>query len=128
MAKRIKVGSGAPWEEVVGYSRVVRVGKTVEVSGTVAVENNQVVGPNDPYAQTKCILSKIAESLRKVDADIHDVVRTRMFVTNILNWEEIGRAHGEVFKDIRPVTTMVEVRSLISKDFLVEIEATAILK
>ena len=127
MAKRIRIGSGAAWEDVVGYSRVVRVGKVVEVSGTVAVENNQVVGLNDPYAQTKYILSKIGASLQKVGADIHQVVRTRMFVTDISNWEKIGKAHGEVFKDIRPATAMVEVRSLISKEFLVEIEATAIM-
>ena len=127
MAKRIRIGSGAAWEDVVGYSRVVRVGKVVEVSGTVAVENNQVVGLNDPYAQTKYILSKIGASLKKVGADIHQVVRTRMFVTDISNWEKIGKAHGEVFKDIRPATAMVEVRSLISKEFLVEIEATAIM-
>jgi enamine deaminase RidA (YjgF/YER057c/UK114 family) len=121
------MGSGAAWEDVVGYSRVVRVGRIVEVSGTVAVENNQVVGASDPYAQTKYILSKIAASLRRVGADIHHVVRTRMFVTDISNWEKIGKAHGEVFKDIRPATTMIEVRSLISKEFLVEIEATAII-
>lgn len=127
MAKRVKMGSGAAWEDVVGYSRVVRVGRIVEVSGTVAVENNQVVGASDPYAQTKYILSKIAASLRRVGADIHHVVRTRMFVTDISNWEKIGKAHGEVFKDIRPATTMIEVRSLISKEFLVEIEATAII-
>jgi enamine deaminase RidA (YjgF/YER057c/UK114 family) len=123
----MKIGSGAPWEDTVGYSRVVRVGKVIEVSGTVAVENNEVVGSNDPYVQTKFILAKIGASLRSAGADIKHVVRTRMFVTDISNWEKIGKAHGEVFKDIKPVTTMVEVRSLISKDYLVEIEATAIL-
>jgi enamine deaminase RidA (YjgF/YER057c/UK114 family) len=127
MSKRIKIGSGAPWEDIVGYSRVVRVGNVIEVSGTVSVENNEVVGPNDPYAQTKHILEKIGASLRRVGADIKHVVRTRMFVTDISNWEKIGKAHGEVFKDIKPVTSMVEIRSLISKEFLVEIEATAIL-
>lgn len=127
MAKRMKLGSGAAWEDIVGYSRVIRVGNIVEVAGTVATENNRVVGPNDPYTQARYILAKIGESLRRVGADIHHVVRTRMFVTDIKNWEQIGKAHGEVFQEIRPVTSMVEVRSLISKEFLVEIEATAII-
>jgi enamine deaminase RidA (YjgF/YER057c/UK114 family) len=123
----MKLGSGAAWEDIVGYSRVIRVGNIVEVAGTVATENNRVVGPNDPYTQARYILAKIGESLRRVGADIHHVVRTRMFVTDIKNWEQIGKAHGEVFQEIRPVTSMVEVRSLISKEFLVEIEATAII-
>lgn len=109
-----------------GYSRAVRVGNVIEIAGTVAVEDGQVVGLNDPYAQTVCILNKIQGVLQETGASLSDVVRTRMFVTDISQWEEVGRAHGEFFKDIRPVTSMIEVSALISKDYLVEIEVTAI--
>jgi enamine deaminase RidA (YjgF/YER057c/UK114 family) len=128
MNKRINISSGAKWEAIVGYSRAVRIGNIIEVAGTTAVdENGQVVGPGDPGEQTKFILSKIEKALTSTGATLKDVVRTRMFVTNIADWEKIGRAHGLYFKDIKPVATMVEVKSLISPELLVEIEATAIL-
>ena len=125
--KRTNYSSGAKWESIVGYSRAVRVGNTVEVTGTVAVdENNNLVGGNDAYEQTKFVLQKIEAVLQRAGASLKDVVRTRIFVTDISRWEEFGRAHGEFFKDIRPCTTMVEVSKLISPEYLVEIEATAI--
>lgn len=127
MDKRINISSGAKWEDIVGYSRAVRIGNIVEVAGTTAVdENGQVVGTGDPAEQTKFILSKIEKALISAGATLKDVVRTRMFVTNIADWEAIGRVHGLYFKDIKPVATMVEVKSLISPELLVEIEATAI--
>lgn len=125
---RYNYSSGAPWEQIVGYSRAVKVGNTIEVTGTVALnENNQVVGVNDPYLQTKFILEKIAAVLEQAGATMKDVVRTRLFVTDISKWEEYGRAHGEVFANIRPCTTMVEISALISPEYLIEIEATAML-
>ena len=128
MNKRINISSGAKWEDIVGYSRAVRIGNMIEVAGTTAVdENGQVVGLGDAGEQTKFILSKIEKALIATGATLKDVVRTRMFVTNIADWEMIGRAHGLYFKDIKPVATMVEVKSLISPELLVEIEATAIL-
>lgn len=110
-----------------GYSRAVRVGKMVEVSGTVAILDNEVVGIGDPYAQTKRILEIISEVLQTAGTSIEHVVRTRIYVTDISLWEEVGRAHGEVFGNIRPATSMVQVSQLIDPDFLVEIEATAII-
>ena len=125
--KRINISSGAKWEDIVGYSRAVRVGNVVEVAGTVAVDSNgNIVGINNAYEQTKFILFKVEKALIKAGATIKDVVRTRMFVTDISRWEEIGKAHGEYFREIKPVTTMVEVKSLISPELLIEIEATAI--
>jgi enamine deaminase RidA (YjgF/YER057c/UK114 family) len=123
--KRLNITTDAPWEKLVGYSRAVRTGKTVEVSGTVAIMDNEVVGIGNPYAQTKRILEIINDVLQQAGSSINDVVRTRIYVTDIKNWEEIGRAHGEVFGDIMPATSMVEVSQLIDPDFLVEIEATA---
>jgi enamine deaminase RidA (YjgF/YER057c/UK114 family) len=123
--KRLNIGTNAPWEKLVGYSRAVRTGKTVEVSGTVAIMDNEVVGIGDPYAQTKRILEIINEVLQESGASINHVVRTRIYVTDITQWEEVGRAHGEVFGDVLPATSMVEVSQLIDPDFLVEIEATA---
>jgi enamine deaminase RidA (YjgF/YER057c/UK114 family) len=128
MNKRINISSGAKWEDIVGYSRAVRVGNIVEVAGTTAVdENGQVVGPGNPAEQTKFILSKIEKALASAGATLKDVVRTRMFVTNIADWEKIGSAHGLYFKEIKPAATMVEVKALISPELLVEIEVTAIL-
>lgn len=126
--KRQIITTNAPWEKKVGYSRAVRVGKTVEVSGTVAILDGEVVGIGDPYAQTKRILEIINTVLQDAGAEMRHVVRTRIYVTDIKNWEEVGRAHGEVFRNIMPSTSMVEVSQLIDPDFLVEIEATAIIK
>lgn len=125
--QRLNISSGAPWEAKVGYSRAVRIGNVVEVSGTVSQDGDKVIGINDPYEQTKHALAKIEAALVKAGASLHDVVRTRMYVTDISQWEEIGRAHGEFFQAIRPATTMIEVSRLISPELLVEIEATAIL-
>lgn len=125
--KRQNISSGAKWEDIVGYSRAVRIGNIVEVAGTTAVdENGNTIGLNDAYAQTKFILQKIEKALQQTGASMNDVIRTRMFVTDISQWEEIGKAHGEFFKTIKPVTTMVEVKALINAELLVEIEATAI--
>lgn len=124
--ERKKYATGSPWEPIVGYSRAVRVGNTVEVAGTTAMKDEQVVGVGDPYRQTVEILKTIEEALNHVGAKLEHVVRTRMFVTDISQWEEIGRAHGEVFRDIRPVATMVEVKALIDPELLVEIEVQAI--
>ncbi len=120
------ISSGAPWEAVVGYSRAVRVGNVVEVAGTTAQDGNAITGV-DEYSQTKRILEKIAAALHEAGATLADVVRTRLFVVDISKWEAVGRAHGEVFGEIRPVTTMVQVAALIDPRLLVEIEATAII-
>ena len=126
--ERTNYSSGAKWEDIVGYSRAVRIGNIIEVTGTVAVdEHNQLVGGNSAYEQTKFILEKIESVLSRAGASMKDVIRTRMFVTDISRWEEYGAAHGEVFKEIKPCTTMVEVKSLIDKLFLVEIEASAVI-
>ncbi|MFI5135470.1 MAG: RidA family protein [Chitinophagales bacterium] len=128
MADRINISSGVKWESIVGYSRAVRIGNQVFVTGTVAVdENGKVVGENDAYAQAQFIFKRIDWALDKAGAKISDVVRTRIFTTDISQWEKIGRAHGEVFKEILPCTTMVEVKALISPEYLLEIEADAII-
>ena len=125
--KRITISSGAPWENIVGYCRAVRVGNIIEVAGTTAVdENGATIGINDAYAQTRYILQKIEKALQQAGASMANVVRTRMFVTNIGQWEAIGRAHGEFFAAIKPAATMVEVKALINPELLIEIEATAI--
>ncbi len=128
MSERINISSGAPWEDIVGYSRAVRIGNTIEVAGTTAVENGQVLFKGDVAGQTDFILKKITLALQQAGADITDVVRTRIYVTQIAQWEAIGRVHGMYFGAIKPATTMVEVSNLIDKDMLVEIEVTAIVQ
>ncbi len=124
---RQNYSSGAKWEDIVGYSRGVKVGNTIEVTGTVAADqNSHLVGGNSAYEQTKFILEKIRAVLENAGASLKDVVRTRMFVTDISRWEEYGRAHGEFFSEIRPCTSMIEVKGLIDPEYLIEIEATAI--
>jgi enamine deaminase RidA (YjgF/YER057c/UK114 family) len=126
MSERKNFSSGAKWEDIVGYSRAVQIGNQLEISGTVATDDNGVVGKDDFYAQTKFILQKIEKVLHQADFRLENVVRTRMFVTDISYWEEIGKAHGEFFKNIKPVTSMIEISALIDPDYLVEIEVTAV--
>lgn len=126
LLNRTQVFTGSPWEPVVGYCRAIRVGDKIEVAGTTAMKDGEVVGVGDPYEQTKCILQTIEKALQELGADLSHVVRTRMFVTDISKWEEIGKAHGEFFRNIQPVATMVEVKALIEPELLVEIEVEAI--
>jgi enamine deaminase RidA (YjgF/YER057c/UK114 family) len=123
---RKKYSSGSPWEDLVGYSRAVQVGNTIEVAGTTAMDGDVLVGRGDVYAQTVFIFQKIEKTLQQAGAGLPDVVRTRMFITDISKWEEAGKAHAEFFKDTRPAATMVEVSRLINDDLLIEIEVTAI--
>lgn len=123
-----KISTGSPWEDIVGYSRGVRVGNIIEIAGTTSSKDGTIVGVDDAYTQTITILQTIADAIVKLGGTMDDVVRTRIFVTNIAQWEDVGRAHGEVFKNIKPVTAIIEVSKLIHPDMLVEIEATAILE
>ena len=126
--ERKNISSGSPWESVVGYSRAVQVGNQIFVAGTTATdEDGNVVGINNAYEQTQFILHKIETALAHAGASMKDVVRTRMFVTDISRWESIGKAHGEIFSDVRPAATMVEVQRLINSDHLIEIEVDAVI-
>jgi enamine deaminase RidA (YjgF/YER057c/UK114 family) len=126
--QRINYSSGSKWEDIVGYSRAVKVGNLIEVAGTVASgTDGKVVGKDDAHAQTFYIYQRIEEVLKKAGAGMKDVIRVRMFVTDISRWQEYGRAHSEFFKEIKPCTTMVEVKALIEPDYLIEIEVTAMI-
>lgn len=127
MQNKVKLSSSAIWEDVIGYSRAVRVGNVIEIAGTASVRNGQVIHPGDPYNQTKYIIQIIEHVLKRLDASLSDVVRTRVYLKHVADWEEVGRAHGEYFHEIKPASTMIAVSSMIVPDMLVEIEATAIL-
>ncbi|MBP7272334.1 MAG: RidA family protein [Saprospiraceae bacterium] len=128
MKNRLNIASGAIWEDIIGYSRAVRIGNVIEVAGTApADEHGVVVAKGDVYTQTVFCLRKIEKTIHLAGGSLEDVVRTRLFVADITQWEKIGRAHGEFFGNIKPVTTMVEVSRLIDTDMLIEIEATALL-
>jgi enamine deaminase RidA (YjgF/YER057c/UK114 family) len=125
---RVNYSSGSNWEDIVGYSRAVKVGNIIEVAGTTAVdEEGKIIGTGNPYAQARFILEKIEKTLKSAGSGLQDVVRTRMFVTDISAWEQIGKAHGEFFGSIKPAASMVEVSKLISPELMVEIEVTAII-
>ena len=126
MTQRKNFSSGAKWEDIVGYSRAVQMGNTLEISGTVALDENGVMGKGDFYKQAHFIFLKIEKILAQVGFFLSDVVRTRMYVTDITHWEEVGRAHGEFFKNIKPATSMIQVSGFIEPEYLVEVEITAI--
>jgi enamine deaminase RidA (YjgF/YER057c/UK114 family) len=125
---RQKISSGSPWEDIVGYSRAIKVGNIIEVAGTTAMDGDLLIGKDDLYAQTVFIFQKIELALKQLGSSLDEVVRTRMFVTNIADWQLAGKAHGEFFKTIKPVSSMIEVSRLINNDLLIEIEVTAIIE
>ncbi len=126
--EKIKVATGSKWEDIIGYSRAIKIGNLIEVTGTVASDNSgEVVGKNDPYLQTKFIILKVEKVLQDLGASLESVIKTRIYTTDISQWEAIGKAHGEYFKDIKPCCTMVGVSKLIGEEYLVEIEFTAML-
>lgn len=127
MSNRKNISSGAVWEDLIGYSRAVRINNIVEISGTTSTDGDRIIGVGNVYEQAKYILKKIGKILLTANASLEDVIRIRMFVTDISKWEEIGKAHNEFFQNIKPAATMVEVKSLIHPDLLIEIEATAII-
>jgi len=124
---RIKYSSGAKWEDIVGYCRAIKLGDRILVSGTTAVQDGEIIGEGDPYLQTKTIIDNIEKALIKAGSRLEDVVRLRTFVTDISKWEEVGRALGESFKEIKPVQTMVEINALVDPKMMVEIEAEAVI-
>lgn len=126
--KRINISSGAVWEDLIGYSRAVRIGNQIEISGTTSVDGATIIGKGDLYKQTIFIFQKIEKTLIEAGASMNDVVRTRMYVTDISKWEEAGRAHSEFFKDIKPASSMVGINQLIDPELLIEIEVTAIIQ
>ena len=126
--ERKNISSNAKWEEMFGYSRAVKIGTLIEVSGTASVDGGKVIGVNDVYSQTKFILKKIENALIEAGAKLTDVIRTRIYVTDISKQNEVGRAHAEYFKDIKPATSMIEIKALVLPELLVEIEATAYLQ
>lgn len=126
---RKNISSGSKWEDIVGYSRAVKIGNIIEVAGTTAADGDKIIGKGDIEAQTRFIFQKIERALQEADASLDDVVRTRMFVTDVESqWEIVGQVHGEFFKEIKPVSTMLEISRLIDDDLLIEIEVTAILQ
>ncbi len=127
MSKRINVSSGTHWEKNVGYSRAVRVGNIIEVAGTTSVKDGQIAHPGDAYLQTKRIIEIAKAALAEVDADLTDVIRTRIYLTDISTFEQVGKAHGEYFADIKPASTLIEVSAFVNPDLLVEIEFSAYL-
>lgn len=128
MQRRINISSGTPWEDKVGYCRAVRIGNIIEISGTTSVDGDSLIGKDDLYSQTKFIILKIEKALQNAGAELTDVVRTRMYVTDISKWEEAAKAHAEFFGTIKPATTLVEVSGLIDPDMLIEIEASAVIQ
>jgi len=127
MEKRINYSSGTVWENVIGYSRAVKVGNLVEISGTTAIDGMNIIGKGDPYKQAKVIIEKFSSILNKAGGSLNDIIRIRMYVINIKHWEKIGEAFSEYFHDIKPAATLVEVNALIDPGLLVEMEATAII-
>jgi enamine deaminase RidA (YjgF/YER057c/UK114 family) len=127
MAQKKLISSGASWENIVGYSRAVKVGNMIEISGTTAVDGETIVGKDNIYAQSVFIFQKIEKILMEAGSGLKDVIRTRMFVTDITKWEQVAKAHSLFFKEIKPATTMVEVSRLIDKELLIEVEVTAVI-